>query len=136
MSADKGQSTAAQVSINPAIFKAYDVRGLYPQEVNEEAARLIGRGFVTYLNAKRIAVSRDMRVSSPTLAAAFIEGALAQGCDVVDCGILSHNFSELQLVSHHLVGRSFLCGFGNASQQPDILLRKKAFRNDHEQKDG
>ena len=42
--------------INANIFKAYDVRGLYPQEVNEEAARQIGRGFVSYLQANRIAV--------------------------------------------------------------------------------
>ena len=62
--------------INPSIFKAYDVRGLYPQEVNEDAARLIGRGFVAFLNAKRIAVSRDMRLSSPSLAAAFIDGSI------------------------------------------------------------
>jgi phosphomannomutase len=74
--------------INPNIFKAYDVRGLYPQEINEDAARQIGRGFVTYLKAKRIAVSRDMRVSSPSIAAAFIEGARMQGCDVVDYGMM------------------------------------------------
>jgi phosphomannomutase len=76
------------MSINPAIFKAYDVRGLYPQEVNEDAARLIGRGFVAYLQAKRIAVSRDMRLSSPSMAAAFIDGARAQGADVVDYGMM------------------------------------------------
>ena len=51
--------------INASIFKAYDVRGLYPSEVNEDAARQIGRGFASYLGAKRIAVSRDMRLSSP-----------------------------------------------------------------------
>ena len=73
------------MAINPAIFKAYDVRGLYPQEVNEDAARLIGRGFVAYLDARRIAVSRDMRLSSPSIAAAVIEGAREQGADVVDC---------------------------------------------------
>src|SRR5881227_2952908 len=77
-----------KTSINPTIFKAYDVRGLYPQEVNEEAARLIGRGFVAYLQAKRIAVSRDMRLSSPSIAAAFIEGAREQGADVVDYGMM------------------------------------------------
>ena len=60
------------MSINPSIFKAYDVRGLYPQEINEDAARQIGRGFVAYLQAKRIAISRDMRLSSPSMAAAFI----------------------------------------------------------------
>ena len=57
------------------IFKAYDVRGLYPGEINEDAARLIGRGFAAYLQAGRIAVSRDMRLSSPSIAAAFIDGA-------------------------------------------------------------
>ena len=76
------------MSINPSIFKAYDVRGLYPQEVNEDAARLIGRAFVAYLDAKRIAVSRDMRLSSPSIAAAFIEGARTQGADVVDYGMM------------------------------------------------
>ena len=73
--------------INASIFKAYDVRGLYPSEVNEDAARQIGRGFASYLGAKRIAVSRDMRLSSPSVAAAFIEGARAQGADVVDYGM-------------------------------------------------
>src|SRR5215203_4320901 len=76
------------MSINPSIFKAYDVRGLYPQEVNDEAAYMIGRGFVGYLKASRIAVSRDMRLSSPPMAAAFIKGATEQGADVVDYGMM------------------------------------------------
>src|SRR6266576_5305976 len=75
--------------INPDIFKAYDVRGVYPTEVNEDAARGIGAAFVAYLQAKRIAVGRDMRLSAPALAAAFIEGATSQGADVVDYGMIS-----------------------------------------------
>ena len=63
---------AHKMRINTEIFKAYDIRGLYPAEINEEVARQIGRGFVSYLGAKRIGVSRDMRVSSPGLGAAFI----------------------------------------------------------------
>ena len=47
------------MQVNPNIFKAYDVRGLYPQEINEEVARAIGRGFVSYLKAARIAVGRS-----------------------------------------------------------------------------
>ena len=76
------------ILFDPTIFKAYDVRGLYPQEVNEDVARAIGRAFVSYLNAKRIAVGRDMRLSSPALAAAFIDGATLQGADVVDYGMI------------------------------------------------
>ena len=75
--------------LNPDIFKAYDVRGVYPGEINEEAARAIGAAFVVYLQAKRIAVSRDMRVSSPALSTAFIDGATSQGADVVDYGMMA-----------------------------------------------
>jgi phosphomannomutase len=77
------------MNVNPDIFKAYDVRGVYPDEVNEEAARAIGGAFVAYLKARRIAVGRDMRLSSPALASAFIEGAVAQGADVVDYGMIA-----------------------------------------------
>jgi phosphomannomutase len=78
--------------LNPDIFKAYDVRGVYPGEVNEDAARAIGTAFVTYLQATNvvtsIAVGQDMRLSSPALAAAFIDGVTAQGCDVTDYGMI------------------------------------------------
>src|SRR3954467_15823504 len=75
------------MQINADIFKAYDVRGVYPGEVNEEGARAIGAAFVAYLKAKRIADKGDMRLSSPALAAAFIEGATSQGADIVDYGM-------------------------------------------------
>ncbi len=71
-----------------SIFKAYDIRGIYPGEIDEEAARAIGAGFAAYLGARRIAVGRDMRLSSPALAAAFIDGATSQGTDVVDYGMI------------------------------------------------
>jgi phosphomannomutase len=74
--------------LDSSIFKAYDVRGIYPDEINEESARAIGAGFAAYLGARRIAVGRDMRLSSPALAAAFIDGATAQGTDVVDYGMI------------------------------------------------
>ena len=74
--------------LDPSIFKAYDVRGLYPDQIHEDVAKQVGRAFVAYLGAKRIAVSRDMRLSSPALSAAFIDGARAQGSDVVDFGML------------------------------------------------
>jgi phosphomannomutase len=77
-----------KMKINPAIFKAYDIRGLYPTEINEEIVRQIGRGFAAYLQPRTIGVARDMRVSSPLLAGAFIEGARGQGVDVVDYGML------------------------------------------------
>ncbi len=76
------------MKVPPHIFKAYDIRGIYPDELSDDLACTIGRAFVAYLDARRIAVGRDMRVSSPALASAFIDGARAQGADVVDCGLI------------------------------------------------
>jgi phosphomannomutase len=77
------------MQLNPDIFKAYDIRGVYPAEINEDAARAIGVAFVAYLGATRIAVGRDMRLSSPSMARAFIDGATSQGADVVDYGMIA-----------------------------------------------
>jgi phosphomannomutase len=73
--------------LDPKVFKAYDVRGLHPAELDEEGAYAVGRAYVEEFRAKRIAVGRDMRVSSPTMAAAVIEGAADGGADVVDIGL-------------------------------------------------
>ena len=75
--------------MNTEIFKAYDVRGVYPTELDEQIFRQIGRAFVVFLKARRIGVGRDMRLSSPSLSAAFIEGAREQGADIVDFGMIS-----------------------------------------------
>jgi phosphomannomutase len=69
-------------------FKAYDVRGVYPAELDEEGARAIGRAYVEQFSPRRIAVGRDMRLSSPTMAAALIEGAASAGADVLDIGLV------------------------------------------------
>lgn len=71
------------------IFKAYDIRGVYPEDLDEETASRIGAAFVRFTDAERIVLGRDMRVSSPALAAAFAEGALAAGGTVVDVGEVS-----------------------------------------------
>ena len=116
------------MSINPSIFKAYDVRGLYPQEVNEEGARLIGRGFVAYLKAKRIAVSRDMRLSSPSMAAAFIEGARAQGADVVDYGMMGTDMLYFAVARDGLDGGVQITASHNPQEYNGIkMVRKDAF---------
>ena len=116
------------MTINPAIFKAYDVRGLYPQEVNEEAARLIGRGFVAYLNAKRIAVSRDMRLSSPSMAAAFIDGATAQGADVVDYGMMGTDMLYYAVARDGHDGGVQITASHNPKEYNGIkMVRKEAF---------
>jgi phosphomannomutase len=72
-----------------AIFKAYDVRGLYPDELDETLARRIGNAFAHFTGAQQLIVGRDMRPSSEPLATAFIEGATYAGADVTDIGLCS-----------------------------------------------
>jgi phosphomannomutase len=71
------------------IFKAYDIRGIYPDELDEEVARRVGSAFAEFTGAARIVVARDCRLSSPALSAAFSEGVLERGADVVDVGLAS-----------------------------------------------
>ncbi|MBA2303639.1 MAG: phosphomannomutase/phosphoglucomutase [Acidobacteria bacterium] len=116
------------MTINRSIFKAYDVRGLYPSEINEDAARLIGRGFVTYLGAKRIAVSRDMRLSSPSVAAAFVEGATEQGADVVDYGMMGTDMMYFAVARDGHDGGVQITASHNPKEYNGIkMVRKEAF---------
>jgi phosphomannomutase len=110
------------MQLNPGIFKAYDVRGLYPSEIDEAVVRQIGRGFVTYLGAKKIGVSRDMRVSSPALAAAFIEGAREQGADVIDYGMLGTDLMYFAVVQDGLEGGAQITASHNPGQYNGIKM--------------
>jgi phosphomannomutase len=78
---------ADEKAINPKIFGAYDVRGIYPETLDEDVAYRIARAFVQYLRPTTVAVGRDMRISSPALAAAVIRGISDQGADAVDLGL-------------------------------------------------
>lgn len=72
-----------------AIFKAYDVRGVYPDQIDEEIASRIGASFAALSGARSIVLGRDMRMSSQSLAAAFEQGVNAQGVDLINLGLVS-----------------------------------------------
>ncbi|HET7043238.1 MAG TPA: phosphomannomutase/phosphoglucomutase [Gaiellaceae bacterium] len=74
--------------LDPKVFKAYDVRGIHGKELDEAGAYAIGRAYVEQFEPRRIAVGRDMRVSSPAMAAAVVEGAADAGADVLDLGMV------------------------------------------------
>jgi len=75
--------------IDQKIFKAYDIRGTYPDQLNEEIAYKVGRALVEYLNPKTVALGRDMRLSSPKLHEGLTRGIVEGGCDVIDIGLVS-----------------------------------------------
>jgi phosphomannomutase len=74
--------------IDPGAFKAYDVRALYPSQLDEEGAYAVGRAFAEQFEPRRIAVGRDMRLSSPSMAEAVIDGVADGGVDVADLGMV------------------------------------------------
>jgi phosphomannomutase len=71
------------------IFKAYDIRGVYPDELDDDVARRVGNAFVAFTGTERVLVGRDMRPSSEPLTAAFADGATLAGADVIDLGLIS-----------------------------------------------
>ena len=73
--------------INPLIFKAYDIRGVYPMEINQDVAYNIGRALVMHTGAKKVAVGYDMRETSAELEKGLIKGITDQGSDVIKIGL-------------------------------------------------
>jgi len=116
------------MSFNPTIFKAYDVRGVFPGEIDEAIARAIGVGFAAYLTPRRIAVGRDMRLSSPALAAAFIDGVASQGVDVVDYGMIATDMLYYAVAADGLDGGAEITASHNPKQYNGMkMVRREAF---------
>ncbi len=78
-----------RMGINPKIFKAYDIRGIYPDEVNEEVALRLGRAFVDEVGSKRVVVGYDVRLSGPALQRSLVRGITQQGAAALDIGMVS-----------------------------------------------
>src|SRR5512142_1404963 len=74
--------------LDPKVFKAYDVRGIYPGDLDEAGAYALGRGYVRQFEPRRMAVGRDMRLSSPAMAAELMRGAADEGAEVLDLGLV------------------------------------------------
>jgi phosphomannomutase len=74
--------------LDPGAFKAYDVRAIYPSQLDEEGAYAVGRAFAEQFEPRRVAIGRDMRLSSPTMAEAVINGVADAGTDVADLGMV------------------------------------------------
>jgi phosphomannomutase len=115
--------------VDPTIFKAYDIRGIYPEQLDEGTGRAVGQAFASYLLPEQVIVGRDMRLSSPSVAAALIEGLRMQRVDVIDLGMVStdqyyHACATLDLpgimvtASHN---PPQYCGFKMVREMPYLL---------------
>jgi phosphomannomutase len=114
--------------INPDVFKAYDVRGIYGTEITEDLFHQLGRAFVAYLGPGRYAIGRDMRLSSPSLTKAFIDGALLQGGMLVDYGLISTDQMYFAVAADQLDGGAQITASHNPGKYNGCkMVRKEAF---------
>jgi phosphomannomutase len=118
-------SARPEETIESGIFKAYDIRGLYPSQLDAEIARRVGRAFVDYLGARAIAVGRDARLSSPELSAAFVAGARSQGCEVHDIGTVGTDVLYYYTASRSLDGGAIVTASHNPKEWNGIKLVRK-----------
>src|SRR5581483_924084 len=106
--------------------KAYDVRGVYPDEIDEVLARRVGNAFVGFTGAARVLVGRDARPSSEPLVAAFTEGATRAGADVVDLGLVSTDLMYFASGSLDAPGAMFTASHNPAKYNGIKLCRAGA----------
>ncbi|MFN2594259.1 MAG: phosphomannomutase/phosphoglucomutase, partial [Actinomycetota bacterium] len=108
------------------IFKAYDIRGVYPEELDEEVATRVGSAFARWVDSDQIVVGRDMRASSPALARAFTEGATGAGTTVIDVGEVSTDALYFASGLLDLPGAMFTASHNPARYNGLKLCRRKA----------
>ena len=104
-----------------SIFKAYDIRGIYPDEIDADACRAIGYAFALFAGADKMLVGRDMRPSGPELVDAFAAGVNAAGGDVVDLGMISTDALYFAAGRHDAPGAVFTASH-NPAQYHGIKL--------------
>jgi phosphomannomutase len=108
------------------LVKAYDIRGLVPDQLDDELARQVGAAFVELTGSGAVVVARDMRASSPVLAAAFAEGATGRGADVVDAGMGSTDYLYYASGALELPGAMFTASHNPAAYNGIKLCRAGA----------
>ncbi|HEX9722741.1 MAG TPA: phosphomannomutase/phosphoglucomutase [Vicinamibacteria bacterium] len=104
------------------VFKAYDIRGIVPDELDADLARRVGRAFIEYLQAKSIAIGRDMRDSSPGFARALCEGAMAGGAQVTDIGMTTTDMVYFAVPHFELDGGAMVTASHNPKEYNGFKL--------------
>jgi phosphomannomutase len=111
--------------LDPKVFKAYDVRGLYGDELDEAGAEAIGRAYVEQFEPRRMAVGRDMRLSSPAMQEALMRGAASAGADVLDLGLVGTEMVYFAVGSLGLEGGAMVTASHNPKQYTGMKLVRR-----------
>jgi len=111
--------------LDPRVFKAYDVRGLYPAELDEDGAYAIWRAYVQQFEPRRIAVGSDMRLSSPQMAEAVIAGASDEGAEVFDLGLVGTEMVYFAVGSLELEGGVMVTASHNPKEYTGMKIVRR-----------
>ena len=111
--------------LDPKVFKAYDVRGLYGDELDEAGAEAIGRAYVEQFEPRRMAVGRDMRLSSAAMQEALMRGAASAGADVLDLGLVGTEMVYFAVGSLGLEGGAMVTASHNPKQYTGMKLVRR-----------
>jgi phosphomannomutase len=111
--------------LDSKVFKAYDVRGIYPDELDEAGAEAIGRAYVEQFEPRRMAVGRDMRLSSPAMQEALMRGAAAAGADVLDLGLVGTEMVYFAVGSLGLEGGAMVTASHNPKEYTGMKLVRR-----------
>ena len=122
--------TEREVLAPPGIFKAYDIRGLYGEEMDGETAHLVGRGFARVLAGLRgkptaelrVGLGRDMRIQAPEMAGRLRDGLVAEGCSVLDAGMVATEMLYFLVGSRELDGGAMVTASHNPKAYTGVKL--------------
>ncbi|HEY7563174.1 MAG TPA: phosphomannomutase CpsG [Gaiellaceae bacterium] len=111
--------------LDPKVFKAYDIRGIHPAELDEDGAYRIGRAYVEQFEPRKIAVGHDMRVSSPAMAGAFVRGASEAGADVLELGLVGTEMVYFAVGALELDGGAEITASHNPKEYTGIKIVRR-----------
>jgi len=115
------------MTINESVFRAYDIRGIYPNELNEEAVYGIAQAYAAFINPKTVALGRDVRISSPALYEAAKQGLIDHGVNVVDIGTVSTDVLYFAVANYGYDGGIMISASHNPKEYNGMkLVREKA----------
>lgn len=105
-----------------SIFRAYDIRGIFGEDLTEKTAEEIGKAFGTYVGGGDIVVGRDCRLSSPTLRNAIVKGLISTGCNVIDIGMVPTPVLYFSIIHYKRDGGIMITGSHNAPEYNGFKL--------------
>ncbi|MDY6855405.1 MAG: phosphomannomutase/phosphoglucomutase [Thermodesulfobacteriota bacterium] len=113
--------------INQSIFKAYDIRGIYPKEINEETVYRISQAYVEFVQPKEVVLGKDVRLSSPSLWKAAAQGIIDAGVDVIDINTISTDMLYFCVAYYGFTGGITISASHNPVDYNGIkIVREKA----------